>query len=249
MKLFIGLPVYSQAPVYFTQCLMALNHAVRTGHWPLAEPPVIEMGQGDGIARTRNVLTAMFLRSDCTHMLQIDCDLLWSVDHITRVLSHDAPVVGGMYAKKQDGPNEWVMNSLPDQHAQQPNEKGLIPVRYIGTGFICVKREVFEQMRARYPESRYRADYGAREMEFEFWPMRVYRPTPEDEGRYLSEDWFFCQRWLDMGGTVYADPQIALRHLGTASFPLQSQEEQLFGRRITGLPAVDSPAEVSAATG
>lgn len=222
MKLFIGLPVYAQAPVFFTQCLLALKKA-----WPYPEPPVVEIAQGDGVARSRNVLTASFLRSDCTHMLQIDSDLVWSVEQILMLLSRDVPVVGGFYAKKQDGENEWVINTLPGN--PPPLENGLQPVRYIGTGFIMVKREVFEQMHGRYPESRYRADYGDRMMEFEYWPMGVYRPNPQDEGRYLSEDWFFCQRWLDLGGQVLGDPQVVLRHLGTTAFPLKCQEAQMFG--------------------
>jgi hypothetical protein len=229
MKLFIGLPVYATAPVFFTQCLLALKKS-----WPKDWPdPVVEICQGDGVARSRNILTASFMRSDCTHMLQIDSDLVWSAEHVLRLLSHDVPVVAGLYAKKQDGENEWVINTLPNQAEQQANERGLMPVRYIGTGFIMVKREVFEKMREAYPESRCRADYGNREMEFDYWPMTVYRPTPEDEGRYLSEDWFFCQRWLDMGGQVLADSAVVLKHLGTVAFPLQSQEAKMFNREMT----------------
>lgn len=226
VKLFIGLPVYSQAPVFFTERLMALQRAIRTGEWP-HEAPVIEIAQGDGIARSRNVLTASFLRSDCTHMLQIDCDLVWSVDHILQLLSRDVPIVGGFYPKKQDGQNEWVINTLPG--CPPTLENGLQPVRYIGTGFIMVKREVFDQMRDAYPESRYRADYGARLMEFDYWPMGVYRPEPSDEGRYLSEDWYFCQRANDLGIPVYGDTSVALKHVGPCVFPLISQTKEMLG--------------------
>jgi FkbM family methyltransferase len=224
-KLFIGLPVYAGAPVFFTQCLLALQR-----QWPFPDKPQLEIAQGDGVARSRNVLTESFMRSDCTHMLQIDSDLVWSVQHILRLLSHDVPVVGGLYPKKQDGPNEWVLNVLPSPQPE-PTAAGLQAVRYVGTGMILVKREVFEQMRERYPESRYREDYGSRQMGFEYWPMGVYRPNPNDEGRYLSEDWYFCQRWLDMGGAVYADLQVMLRHLGTVSFPLISQESAMMNVR------------------
>jgi FkbM family methyltransferase len=256
-KLFLGVPVYSEQKTHFSSCLSALQSMK-----PL--PIELHYGQGDGVARCRNQLTAEFLRSDCTHMLMIDSDILFSPDHVARIVSHDVPVVAGAYPKKQEGKLEWVINTLPQQSTKaDPN--GLLPVQYVGTGFICVRRDVFEQMRVRYPESSYLADYGTREKEFEFWPMRVYRP-PEDQahlnarellkacesgvcersidlidrlrdliatrptldpGRYLSEDWYFCQRWLDMGGTVYLDTGTILKHIGPAVFPLQTQIPQI----------------------
>lgn len=257
-KLFVGVPVYSEQKTQFSACISALQ-AMK----PL--PIELHYGQGDGVARCRNQLTAEFLRSDCTHLLMIDADILFSPDHVARIVGHDVPVVAGAYPKKQEGPLEWVINTLPSQ-PMQAGPNGLLPVRYVGTGFICVRRAVFEQMRGLYPESSYLADYGSRVQEFEFWPMRVYRP-PEDQahmdarrlvefvegmdrsdlrrklsaalrdftatkteldpGRYLSEDWYFCQRWLDMGGTVYLDTGTILKHIGPAIYPLRTQEAEI----------------------
>lgn len=235
MKLFIGLPVYSQVPAQFMTCFLALQAQKKK----LGFEIVVDINQGDGVARSRNALTAKFLRTDCTHMLQIDCDLIFSAEHVQRIVSHNVDVVGGAYPKKQDGALEWVINTLPNQSAVKPTKGRLLPVKYVGTGFICVKRSVFDKMRKAYPESRYRADYDAREMEFDYWPMSVYRKNRRDEGRYLSEDWFFCQRWQDMGGKVYLDTGTILKHLGPAIFPLQSQMEQIMnpGKMTSQLPA------------
>ncbi len=49
----------------------------------------------------------------------------------------------------------------------------------------------------------------------------------EGLGRYLSEDWFFCQRWLDLGGEVWADCCVAVRHIGPVVFPLETQIAQM----------------------
>lgn len=234
MKLFIGLPVYSQMPTQFVQCMFALQAAK-----PF--PIQLHICQGDGVARSRNMLACEFLRSDCDVMLQIDCDLIFSPEHVARIVNHNVPVVGGSYPKKQDGRLEWVMNTLPNQNEQKPTPGGLLPVRYVGTGFLCVQRQALEQMRDRYPESSYQADYGNNQRDFEFFPMRVYREKQSDPGRYLSEDWFFCQRWLDMGGTVYLDTGTILRHIGPAVFPLQSQLSQITQ------PIEDPPAEMTSA--
>ncbi len=234
VKLFIGLPIYKEVPAYFVQCLLALQ---------VNKPCDIEvhLSQGDGIARARNALTADFLKSDCTHLLFIDSDLLFSSEHIARLLSHDVPLVGGMYPKKQEGPIEWVFNTLPGTPAPMPD--GLLRVRYIGTGFLLIARKVFEMMISYYPALEYRADYGDRGVQHDFWSMGVY-VYPDGTCRYLSEDWYFCQRWLDMGLDVLADTKTILRHVGPAVFPLKCQEAGLHDQPpAPGTPPPGTPME------
>lgn len=223
-KLFIGLPIYQQMPTFFAQCMMALQ-----AQKPL--PMAVHICQGDGVARSRNTLTAEFLRSDCTHLLFIDSDLIFSAEHIARLLTRNVSVVGGFYPKKQDGKLEWVINTLPNHPPVRPD--GLQSVRYVGTGFLCVERSVFVAMAEKYPEIAYREDYGDRLVAHDFWPMGVYRKNASDEGRYLSEDWYFCQRWLDMGGEVFADTVTVLKHIGPIIFPLQSQEPEITNPRAS----------------
>lgn len=215
-KLFIGLPIAQQVPVFFVQCLLALQK-----HPPCELDP--RMSVGDGVARSRNQLTADFLRSDCTHLLFIDCDLIFSAEHVKRLLDHDRPLVAGMYPKKQEGPVEWVINSMPNT---APDANGLQPVRYIGTGFMLIERGVFEKMIKAYPHLEYTADAAVTRTEHDFWSMGVYT-YPDGSKRYLSEDWFFCQRWLDLGGTVLADTRTLLKHIGGAVYPLATQMEAL----------------------
>jgi len=212
-KLFIGLPIYQQMPTFFAQCLLALQ-----AQKPL--PIEIYICQGDGVARSRNSLTAEFLRSDCTHLLFIDSDLIFSADHITKLLSRNLPVVGGFYPKKQQGKLEWVINTLPGMPPQ--TDDGLQPVRYIGTGFVCVAREVFEKMAAAFPDLGFTEDYGKRAQAHDYWQMGVYRDK-DGSTRYLSEDWFFCQKWLDMGGEIFGDCSVILKHYGPVIFPLETQ--------------------------
>lgn len=229
IKLFIGLPIYAQVPAFFLQSLLAVQAKLRTGlKTPDGREIVIgdiRMCQGDGVARSRNQLTADFLASDCTHLLFIDCDLIFGADQITRIVSHTEPLVGGLYPKKQEGPIEWVLNTLGQT---EPRPDGLQEVRYVGTGFMCIQREVIEKMIAKLgPEIFFHADYGKRRIEHDLWPMGVYQ-YPDGHRRYLSEDWYFCQRWLDLGGRVFCDTRVIVKHLGPAVYPLASQEQELF---------------------
>jgi hypothetical protein len=36
--------------------------------------------------------------------------------------------------------------------------------------------------------------------------------------RYLSEDYAFCQRWRNCGGTIWLCPWIRTKHIGTYAF-------------------------------
>lgn len=255
VKLFLGLPIYGQPTMAFVKCLMELQSR-KPCH---IEPHV---GQGDGVGRTRNVLTAQFLKSDCTHLLFMDSDLIFTVDHVKELLLCNQPVVGGFYPKKQQGRLEWVVNPLIPSPPMR--EDALQPLKYIGTGFLCIKREVFEKMIMAYPEISFREDYGTRGIAHDFWSMGVARGeegearmnaekllrhlkkqagwecipmvdhlndfiknNQTDEGRYLSEDWFFCERWLNMGGEIFAHTRVALRHLGPVIFPLETQLDEV----------------------
>ena len=44
--------------------------------------------------------------------------------------------------------------------------------------------------------------------------------TPTSFKKYLSEDWAFCSRWRNIGGKIYADTSIALRHIGKVPYTI-----------------------------
>ena len=247
-SLFIGLPIHGSPTVSFMQCLLALQ-----AQKPL--PIQIQIGCGDGVGRTRNILTAAFLKSKCTHLLFIDSDLIFNVGHIVSLLRAKQPMVCGFYPKKQEGPLEWVVNTLTPHPEPRPDR--LQAIKYAGTGFLLIERQVFEKMIEAYPEIQFREDYGDRELAYDFWSMGAYRDTPDrskmlarqllfatknkgyekdkiawletlsdgaiGESRYLSEDWYFCQRWIDIGGEIFAHTGVVIRHQGQAVYPLKTQ--------------------------
>jgi hypothetical protein len=234
-KLFIALPVYAEVNALFLQCLLKL----------LNDPPChieLRMNPGDSlVCRARNSLTWDFLESDCSQLLFLDTDLLFSPEHVARIMRHQEPVVGGLYPKKQDGKVAWVCNACAAETVVRPD--GLQEVRYAGTGFLRVAREVFERMILAYGEQiRYTPDHAPDQLQYDFWSVGTYR-YPDGFRRYLSEDWYFCQRWLDLGGKVWLDTRTVLKHVGQAVFPLRSQERELFGASHTAEPA--RPADVN----
>lgn len=226
-KLFIGLPVYFSVDPHFWKSTLKLmaEFSVDCRIQPLI---------GDSlIPRARNALTRMFLESDCTHLLMIDSDLVFSNEQVKRIISHNEDVVGGFYPKKKEGNIELVCNALSPQPPM--DERRLTPLKYIGSGFICISRRVFEKMIDAYGEEiAYALDEHDTIKEHDFWSCGVYT-FPDRTKRYLSEDWYFCQRALDLGFTVYGDNGITLRHSGSAVYPLeyQLQTQPIFSRNAT----------------
>lgn len=169
------------------------------------------MVEGDGVARARNNLAAMFLASNATHLLFQDADVLPSPHNYTRLISHGLPIVGGLYAKKQARLN-WVASSLDGEEINR--ETALQRVAEIGTGCLCIERRVFERMIEAHPEIRYEGDPSPDSVRWDFFPMGA------KDGRYLSEDWWFCERARALGFDVWADWGCVVRHRGAIDFPL-----------------------------
>jgi len=219
-KLFIGLPVYGAMDANFAQCLINLH----------LDPPcnefVVSPNLGDSlVSRSRNTITANFLATDATHLLWLDSDLIFSPDHVKRLMAHDREVVCGFYPKKCQGPIQWVCNAMDGAHAPiEPS--GLQEIKYGGTGFMLIARAVFERMIETYgAEIGFIADEAKRQ-EYDFWSVGVHKFS-DGTRRYLSEDWFFCQRWRDIGGRIWGDTKIVAKHVGQAVYPLQTQQKDL----------------------
>ena len=173
------------------------------------------------IVLARNAAAADFLKGDSTHILFLDADIIdpQCSQHIARMLSHDEAIVGGLYCKKCESPGPiWVCNAL--DHRPKEDQRGLLPVRHIGTGFLLIKRAVFEKM---IEETGDKIGYLEDETNRPLWD---FFDMPRVEGRKMSEDWHFCNEARRLGFTVYGDTKVLLRHAGGAVYPLKSQLAQ-----------------------
>jgi hypothetical protein len=215
MKLFIGIPAYQPVYPQFFMCILDMVRSV-TGFQ-------LGVSVGDSlVGRARNHLVADFLDSPCDTLLQIDSDILFTAQHIERITSHGEGIVGGFYPRKSDGPLAWIANGFNDE-PKAPDERGLVELMYIGTGFLCVKREVFEKMKEHWPADNYVGDGPAKRPEHNFFPVGVVPNRCDKTGktnRYLSEDWYFCERALQLGLKVWGDSKVILQHVGAAVYPL-----------------------------
>lgn len=173
------------------------------------------------ISRARNTLTAKFLHTkESTHLMFIDADIGWEPWHLLVMLNAKKDVIGGLYPMKSM-PIKWCVNGLPG-FVEKP-EDPLIEVTKTGTGFLLIKREVFEKLDAHPAVRTFKNDIGLDPALDPY--MKTYFDTAVREGRYYSEDWTFCENWRDLGGQVFVDKRVLLRHVGSYVFDHASQEK------------------------
>jgi hypothetical protein len=173
------------------------------------------------ISRARNTLTAKFLHNkESTHLMFIDADIGWEPWHLLVMLDAQKDVIGGLYPMKSL-PVKWCVNGIPGL-VEDPNSNH-IEVTKTGTGFLLIKRDVFEKLDAHPATRPFNNDIG---LPVELNPyMKTYFDTAVRENRYYSEDWTFCENWRDLGGQVFVDKRILLRHVGTYTFDYNTHEQ------------------------
>lgn len=174
--------------------------------------------------RCRNTVVHEFLKTEATHLLFVDLDIVYTRADVKRLLEHFArgvDVVAGCYAKKQKGPASWVVNAKPDEKVDPAT--GLLKVAKAGTGFIGISRRVFNQMAARYAaEMEFISDGNeAKTLETRY----AYFASGVVRRRWLSEDWLFSERCWEMGIPVYLDTKIQVQHVGSIPFPLEPMKD------------------------
>ena len=173
------------------------------------------------ISRARNTLTAKFLHTkESTHLMFIDADIGWEPWHLLVMLNAQKDVIGGLYPMKSL-PVKWCVNGIPGQ-AEEPGSN-LIEVSKTGTGFMLIKREVFEKMDGHPAVKAFANDIGLDPVLNTY--MKTYFDTAVREGRYYSEDWTFCENWRDLGGSIWVDKRVLLKHTGTYVFDGQTQDK------------------------
>ena len=172
------------------------------------------------ISRARNTLTAKFLSNpDSTHLMFIDADIGWEPWHLLVMLNRDVDVIGGLYPMKSL-PVKWCVNGF---EGAEEGPDGLQEVTKTGTGFLLMKRGVFEKLNAHPAVKPFNSDIGL-PPELNVY-MKTYFDTAVRENRYYSEDWTFCENWRDLGGKIWVDKRVLLRHTGTYVFDFAAQDQ------------------------
>ena len=198
------------------------------------------------ITRARNYLVDEFLRSDCTHLMFIDADIGFDPNDVIALsviaeAGNDKEIVCGPYPKKciawekikravdrgfADKDPENLEKYVGDYVFNPKEGSGSIaldqPVEVLegGTGFMMIQRSALEKFAAAYPQYTYLPDHvrtahfdGTREI------MQYFQAEIDPKSkRYLSEDYWFCQKMWDINVKTWLCPWMKLQHMGSYVF-------------------------------
>jgi hypothetical protein len=207
MKIFVAVPLYDGKLDYrLVNCLLAESiFAERCGD----ELRVNYIGGSAGIAHARNQLVTMFLESDCDRMVFLDSDITFKIGSLVKIAKQKEEIVVGAYRIKdsfETYPIEWLINK-----ELWANENGLLEIDRGPTGFMSIKRCVFDKILEAKPDRKtevYKGKYN-----YFFFQM------PIENGVLVGEDFYFCREVRDLGMKIYLDPELELTHYGHKPTP------------------------------
>ena len=190
------------------------------------------------ITRGRNTMVNDFLKSDCTHMVFIDADIHFQPSHLFKMVESDVEIICGLYPKKEINfgalafaikknvpedqlkyfTGEYVVNMIGDAKEQLVPLDKPFEIKHGGTGFMVIKREVFEKLSEVVPS--YTNNIVDLSGNLAIEPIKEYFTTSiEPETNVLmSEDYHFCRLARLNGMSVWAAPWVQLGHMGSYMF-------------------------------
>jgi glycosyltransferase involved in cell wall biosynthesis len=198
------------------------------------------------ITRARNYCMDEFMRSECETLIFIDSDIGYSPQDVIAMaaLMHQDEkydILGGPYPKKCIS---WekiklaVDKGIADQDANvlekfvgdyvfnPKNGGGSISigepaeVLELGTGFMMIRKSAAKKFLEAFPQYMYKPDHvrtaafdGTREI------MQYFQAEIDPKSkRYLSEDYWFCQKAQEIGLRTWLCPWMKLQHVGSYIF-------------------------------
>ena len=152
------------------------------------------MGNGAFIDLARNIFVKMFLEDfpDCTHLFFIDADLKFEARAFIGLAKAGLPICAGVYRRRQepeDYPAKWQPH--PEMGGLWVEDDWLMCNR-VPTGFLCIRRDVVEEMAAEAVQMNIHGQKGT--------VPRLFYTKLDEENRFVGEDFSFCDDYVKKYG-------------------------------------------------
>ena len=244
-KIFISIPCYDamitmqtmNSVMYLQQLLIQMN----------IQFIVDFIGNESLIPRARNTSLSRFKNSDCTHMLCIDSDIEFPAKAVLDLIKFNKEVVCCAYPRKsynwkrfmysmsqeQDSGEsldsrglDFTYNAMIDGKGKVIELDNFIQVKHASTGFMLIQRKIVDVLWEKHKELEIITD----EMEsVDKTIVGLFCCMIKDK-IYLSEDYSFCERVYDAGGSVWINTKHNLNHIGKHVFRSDIQNRKNKGR-------------------
>jgi len=170
------------------------------------------------VQMARNGLARQFLENESfDRLFFFDEDMSWEPEAVLAAIRADKDIVAGVYPMKFNPVADEATDTsfsvvlYCDDNGFPLCEGEFLLAKRAMTGFMCIKRGVFEKMQTAYPEQKYRhRALGEKEAKdwFDFFPQGVHN------GLWFGEDFAFCEQWAKLGEKIHIMPDILFGHHG-----------------------------------
>lgn len=186
---------------------------------------------GGGIHKARNNIAHDFMKSGLPQLLFVDSDISFEPEQVLNLLGRNLPIVAFPYTHKKPADPQtnvpiWSARAIDGVGTDM--KTGLQLVAAVGTGFLMIRREVFEAIIAKFgPEIGYIEDWneGTGEQKYDFFREGVV--DDPDFGwkgpTFVTEDFYFCYMARKCGYEIMVDCSSFVRHWeGSRGYPEQA---------------------------
>ena len=230
LHLVIGTPMYGgMCTSEYTQSLLNLSESANKSDVKLT---TIFLGNESLIQRGRNTVAHHFMNiPDATHLLFIDADIKFRTEDIVKMIQADKSLIIGPVALKGynweeirqaavNGEDDigrtggvFNINHLPG--IDMVNENEPFEIEHGGNAFMMIRRDVFETLKPHTPIY----TNGGRSLPdgveiFDYFRVEINKDT----NHLLSEDYFLCHSYRQVGGKVWCAPWVETGHFGSHLF-------------------------------
>jgi hypothetical protein len=171
------------------------------------------------ITMARNKIVAEVFKNDnqdWDSIVWIDADISWEPEDLLKLCLHDEDVVAGTYRKKWHHSCHFTVKMIEGK--ETPDDRGLIEVEAVGTGFLRVSKKALQDVMdyepVTYNETRTQPELTG---DNTLLIKNVFETGIKDK-EMLSEDFFFCSKLRDRGYNIMLDTNIDLGHDGSFTY-------------------------------
>jgi hypothetical protein len=204
---YFGIPTYD-SKLHWTTVAGLMETARACGEKKIGV--AIDVIPGDAfIGKARNLIAHRFMKSNFRDLVFVDADVGFDLAGIEALCKAEPPIVMGLYRMKCPLPERYPA-LLYDPIVRHPSDRRLVKLQYGPAGFLRIRREVFEAMKAKWPDQYYVSE--GEEMIYDFFP------SGREVNHFTGEDLNFCIRSQVCGFDVWAMQDVKLTHSGESKW-------------------------------
>lgn len=218
VKMAWAMPMYGPiSPMVYQNHLAAAAFASRYFHLnKKGSMPIIGSTDKMSLSTASNKIIYDFLQSDCTHLFWTECDMQFPFYTLPALLSHDQPIVSGLYFLRNGSGQPCLYMKGPRSvyhgiHSLLPievfPEDTTFRVHCCGFGCVLFKREVFEAIPAPWCE--------------------IKEVLPWEKKTGYGQDVYFYSKAADAGYDVLVDASIHCQQIEEGRINIHAYRQKM----------------------